>query len=86
MAWDTRRDLAACFAWKQVALEFPSLASRLVEARRRVVHVAPSRRLRRDQVENGRVNTTDCVRLCYPYFIIFYVLGPRGIVVFYLGL
>jgi hypothetical protein len=33
-AWATRRDLAACFAWKQVWLGFPSLASRLVEARR----------------------------------------------------
>jgi hypothetical protein len=22
-AWDTRRDLAACFTWKQVGLEFP---------------------------------------------------------------
>jgi hypothetical protein len=44
-ARDTRRDLAACLAWKQVWLEFPSLARRLAEARRRVVHVAPSRRL-----------------------------------------
>jgi hypothetical protein len=25
-AWDTRRDLAACFAWKQIWLGFPSLA------------------------------------------------------------
>jgi hypothetical protein len=25
-AWDTRRDLAACLAWKQVWLGFPSLA------------------------------------------------------------
>jgi hypothetical protein len=33
MAWDTRRDLVACFAWKQVGLGFPSLASRLEEAR-----------------------------------------------------
>jgi hypothetical protein len=33
MAWDTCRDLAACFAWKQVGLGFPSLSSRLVEAR-----------------------------------------------------
>jgi hypothetical protein len=24
-AWDTHRDLATCFAWKQVWLEFPSL-------------------------------------------------------------
>jgi hypothetical protein len=33
-AWDTRRDLAACFTWKRVRLGFSSLASRLVEARR----------------------------------------------------
>jgi hypothetical protein len=52
MTWDTRRDLVACFAWKQVRLGFPSLASRLMEARRRVVHMAPSCRLRRDQVED----------------------------------
>jgi hypothetical protein len=31
----THRDLAACFSWKQVGLEFPNLALRLVEARRR---------------------------------------------------
>jgi hypothetical protein len=31
-AQDTRGDLAACFAWKQVGLGFPSLASRLAEA------------------------------------------------------
>jgi hypothetical protein len=34
IARDTRRDLVACFAWKQVGLEFLSLASRLAEARR----------------------------------------------------
>jgi hypothetical protein len=47
LLWDTRRDLVACLAWKQVWLGFPSLACRLAEARRRVVHVAPSQRLRR---------------------------------------
>jgi hypothetical protein len=82
MAWDTHRDLVACFTGTQVVLGFPSLASRLVEARRRVVQVAPSRRLRQDQVEVGRVDVTDCVGPCYPYFVIFYVLGPRGIIVF----
>jgi hypothetical protein len=80
-ARDTRRDLAACLAWKQVWLGFPSLARRLTEARRRVVHVAPSRRLRRRQAEDGRVDATDCVRPCYPCFAIFFLLGPRGIVV-----
>jgi hypothetical protein len=39
-----------------------------------LMHVAPSQRLRRDQVEDGRVDATGCVELCYPYFIIFYVL------------
>jgi hypothetical protein len=63
-----------CFAEKQVALGFPSLASRLVKARRWVVHV--------DQVEDGRVDATGCVRPRYPYFVIFYVLGHRGIVIF----
>jgi hypothetical protein len=29
---DTRQDLVTCFVWKQVALGFPSLASRLAEA------------------------------------------------------
>jgi hypothetical protein len=33
MAWDTHRDLAACFTWKQVRLAFSSLALRLTEAR-----------------------------------------------------
>jgi hypothetical protein len=31
----------------------------------RVVHVAPSRRLRWRQVEDGRVDATDCVGSCY---------------------
>jgi hypothetical protein len=30
-AWGTRRDLATCFMWKQVTLEFPNLASRLAD-------------------------------------------------------
>jgi hypothetical protein len=51
--WDMCRDPTNCFTLKQVGLGFPSLTSRLVKARRRVVHVAPSRRLRRDQVKDG---------------------------------
>jgi hypothetical protein len=31
-AWDTHRDLAACFTWKQLWLGFPSLTSRLAES------------------------------------------------------
>jgi hypothetical protein len=47
-----------------------------------VVHVAPSRRLCRMQVEDRRVDVTGCVGPCYPIFIIFIVLGHRSIVVF----
>jgi hypothetical protein len=43
--------------------------------------VGPSWRLRRRQVEDGRVDATGCVGLSYPTFAIFSVLGPRGIVV-----
>jgi hypothetical protein len=63
-------------------IEFPSLTSRLAEARQRVVHVALSKRLRRDQVEDGRVDVTDCVGHCYSYFVVLYVLSPRSIIVF----
>jgi hypothetical protein len=79
--WDTCRDLAACFTWKQVWLGFPSLASRLAVARRWVVHVAPSRRLCQSQVEDGRVDATGCVGPCYPCFVVFTLLGTGDIVV-----
>jgi hypothetical protein len=46
-----------------------------------VVHVAPSQRLHRKQVEDGRVDAVGCVRPCYPIFAVFNVLGYRGIVV-----
>jgi hypothetical protein len=49
-----------------------------------VVHLAPSRRLHRRQVEDGRVDATDYVGPCYHIFIIFNVIDPRGIVVIYL--
>jgi hypothetical protein len=80
--WDERRDLAACFAWKEVGIRFPSLPSKLVEARRRVVNLAPSRRLYRGQVEDEWVDATGCIGSCHPCFAIFLVIGPRGIVVF----
>jgi hypothetical protein len=80
-ARDTCRDLTSCFVWKQVTLGFPSLALRLAEARRQMVHVAPSWRLRWDQVENRWVDATDGVGLCYPYFTVLYVLDNRSIVI-----
>jgi hypothetical protein len=46
-----------------------------------VVYVAPSRRLRRRQVEDGWVDAMDSIRPCYPTFVVFNVLDPRGIIV-----
>jgi hypothetical protein len=65
MAQDTHRDLAACFAWKRVRLGFPSLASRLAEARSG------------DEAEDGRVDAMGCIRLFYPNFTVFIVLGHK---------
>jgi hypothetical protein len=48
----------------------------------RMVYVAQSRRSREDEVNDGQVDATGCVGPCYPYFIIFYVLGTRGILTF----
>jgi hypothetical protein len=81
MAWDMHQDLAAYFAWKQVWLGFPSLASRLAEARRWVVHVAPSCRLRRSQVEDERIDAIGYVEPSYPIFAVFNVLDPSNILV-----
>jgi hypothetical protein len=79
--WDTRRDLAACFTWKQVWLGFPSLGRRLAEPRRRVVHVPRSWRLHQKQVEDGQVDAMCRIGRCYPTFTVFNVLDPKGIVV-----
>jgi hypothetical protein len=43
-----------------------------------VVHAASSRRSRRDEVEDGRVDATGCIGLFYPNFAIFVVLGNKG--------
>jgi hypothetical protein len=58
------------FAWK------------LEEARRWVVHVAPSRRLRWVQAEDGRVDAMGCIEPFYLGFAVFYVLGPRDNLIF----
>jgi hypothetical protein len=67
-------------------LGFFSLALRLVETRRQVVHMTPSRRSREDQVENGRIDTMGCVRPCYHYFAVFIILDHMSILIFYLDL
>jgi hypothetical protein len=82
MARGTCRDLAACFTWKQIGIEFLSLASRLAEARRRVVHMAPSWRLCQVHAEDGRIDVMSYIGPCYPYFTVYIVLDPRGSLVF----
>jgi hypothetical protein len=48
-----------------------------------MVHMASSRRLRRVEAEDEQVNAMGCVGPFYPKFTTFYVLCPRGILVFY---
>jgi hypothetical protein len=55
----------------------------------RMVHVTSSWRSRGVEAENGQVHTMDRIRLFYPNFVIFFVFGPRDILVilvFWLGL
>jgi hypothetical protein len=47
-----------------------------------LVHVASSWRLCRVEAEDGRVDAMDCIEPCYPYFVVFIVLGSRGILFF----
>jgi hypothetical protein len=47
-----------------------------------MVHVASSQRLHIDEAEDRWVDVIGCARPLYPNFAVFYVLGPRGIVVF----
>jgi hypothetical protein len=46
-----------------------------------LVHVASSWKLCGDEAEDGRVDATGCIRLFYPNFAIFFVLGHKGILV-----
>jgi hypothetical protein len=48
----------------------------------RMVHVVSLLRLHRVEAEDGWVDAAGYVRPFYPNFIIFYVLCPRGILVF----
>jgi hypothetical protein len=48
--------------------------------------MASSWRTRKDEAEDERVNATGYIGLFYPYFTIFIVLDPRGILVFLMGL
>jgi hypothetical protein len=50
-----------------------------------VVHIASSQRSREDEVKDRWVDAMSCIRLFYPNVAIFIVLGPRGILFFWLG-
>jgi hypothetical protein len=48
----------------------------------RMVHVASSQRSCGDEVKDGPVDATGCIRLFYPNFVIFFVLGNKSSLVF----
>jgi hypothetical protein len=48
-----------------------------------MVHVESSRRLTRVQAKYGQVDAMGYVEPCYPYFVIFFVLDIRDVLVFY---
>jgi hypothetical protein len=81
MARDTYRDLAAQ-TLEASRGRVSQFASKLVEQRRRVVHVISSWRSREVKVEDGRVDATCYIKLFYPYFTIFILLRLRDILVF----
>jgi hypothetical protein len=47
-----------------------------------MVHVTSLLRSRADEAKDGRVDAMGCIRLFYPNFFIFIVLGHKGILVF----
>jgi hypothetical protein len=50
------------------------------------MHVASSQRSHEDEVKDGRVDAMSCIRLFYPNFAVFIVLGHMCILVFWMGL
>jgi hypothetical protein len=51
-----------------------------------MVHMASSRRSCGDEAEDGWVDEMGCIGVFFPNFVIFIVLHPRGILVFWWGL
>jgi hypothetical protein len=51
-----------------------------------IVHVASLPRLHRVEAKDRHVNATGYIGLFYSNFTVFIVFGPRGILVFFLGL
>jgi hypothetical protein len=46
-----------------------------------MVYMASSWRSRGDEVEDERVDVMGCIRMCYPSFVVFVVLGHKGTLV-----
>jgi hypothetical protein len=57
---NTRRHPVACFVANQVGLGFPSFGSKVVEERRRVVHMTSSPRSRGSEAKDGRFDGIVC--------------------------
>jgi hypothetical protein len=51
-----------------------------------MMHMALSCRSHEDKVDDGWVDVMGCIRLFYPYFIIFVVLVPMDILVFWMSI
>jgi hypothetical protein len=62
--------------------KFSQSGLKTVEGATWMMHVASSRRLRRDQAEDECVGVMDCIESCYPCFAVFFVLSLRGVLVF----
>jgi hypothetical protein len=76
-ALGTRRDLVVWFTWKQVGLGFPSLVSRLLQARRRWCtwhHHRGHTRIKSKMDESMRWAALDPTTLTLS-FLLYYVLG-----------
>jgi hypothetical protein len=71
---------------KQVGLGFPSFASKLVEERRQMVHMASSWRSRESEAKDGRFDNVGCdtaeVEPNYPLLDIIFLLAHMDILVF----
>jgi hypothetical protein len=46
-----------------------------------MVHIASPRRSRVYKAEDGQIDATNCIKLFYPNFVVFVVLGHKGCLV-----
>jgi hypothetical protein len=81
-----RRHPVASFGAKQVGLEFPSFASKLVKERRQMVHIASSRRLHGREAKDDRFDGVGCdaveIEPNYPLVVVVFISAHMSILVF----